>query len=279
MPESALTQTSSAVLPGNIERDSPVPYYFQLATLFEHEILSGRWPPGLRLPSEAEICNRYTISRTTVRQSLARLEQPGLIERVRGQGTYVGYPRARSWMLHSPLGLFEGEMHRLGRVTSVILRAEVGSLPSWATDALGLPPGSNGATLERLRFIEGNVVLYVINHLPLDFAEAAVSFDDPDDSLYRRLRERHGLEVASGTRNIEAIKAEDRLALLLEVSVGTPLAFIESLSWDHNLRPFDCYRAWLRTDRLKIELQIAASTPSVAAVGSRPGRMGRDRIA
>jgi GntR family transcriptional regulator len=248
-----------------IERDSPVPYYFQLATLFEHEILSARWPAGIRLASEPEMCRHYQLSRTTVRQALARLEQQGVLKRVRGQGTFVKRARPRSWMLQSPLGLFQGEMNRHGRVTSRILRAEVAELPNWATDALGLPPGSQGVVFERLRSVDGRVVLYVVNHLPADFADSVLSLDTPDGSLYQRLRERHGVEVASGVRNIEAVDAEERMAAMLEVSPGSPLALIESVSWDESLRPFDCYRAWVRTDRMKIELQIAASDSSPSA--------------
>lgn len=256
-------------LPGTIERDSPVPFYFQLATLFEHEILSGRWPPGARLASEPEICRHYQLSRTTVRQALARLEQQGALKRVRGQGTYIEHIRSRSWMLHSPLGLFQGELHRHGRVTSRILRAEVAPLPSWATDALGLPPGSTGVTLERLRSVDDLVVLYVVNHLPGEFAETVLTYTSPDDSLYQRLRERMGVEVVNGVRNIQAVDAEERMAALLEVPTGSPLALIESVSWDDSLRPFDCYRAWVRTDRMKIEIQISASGGGAPALNRK----------
>jgi hypothetical protein len=37
------------------------------------------------------------------------------------------------------------------------------------------------------------------------------------------------------------------------------VAFIESVAWDSDLRPFDCYRAWLRTDRMRIDVQVASS--------------------
>jgi GntR family transcriptional regulator len=265
----------AAALPGMIERDSPVPYYFQLATLFEHEILSGRWPAGTRLASEPEIGRHYQLSRTTVRQALARLEQQGALKRVRGQGTYVAHTRPRSWMLHSPLGLFQGEMHRHGQVTSRVLRAEVAALPSWSTDALGLPPGSSGVTLERLRAVDGLVVLYVVNHLPVEFADVVLGFQSPDDSLYQRLRDALGIEVVSGIRNIEAVDAEARMAALLEVPPGAPLALIESVSWDESLRPFDCYRAWVRTDRMKIEIQISASTGVPSPAEWRRSTVGR----
>jgi GntR family transcriptional regulator len=263
-------------LPGAIERDSPVPFYFQLATLFEHEIFSGRWPAGVRLPSEPDICRHYQLSRTTVRQALSRLEQQGAVKRVRGQGTYIEHARPRSWMLHSPLGLFQGEMHRHGLVTSSVLRADVSPLPSWATDALGLPPGSSGVTLERVRSVDGLLVIYVVNHLPADFADTVLSFETPDDSLYQRLREQMGVEVISGVRNIQAVDAEERMAALLDVPPGFPLALIESVSWDESLRPFDCYRAWVRTDRMKIEIQISATVGAHPAADRGSYLAGRD---
>jgi DNA-binding GntR family transcriptional regulator len=57
-----------------IDRNTPVPFYFQLAELLEDEIVSGRWQPGARVPSEGQLGDRYELSRTTIRQALARLE-------------------------------------------------------------------------------------------------------------------------------------------------------------------------------------------------------------
>ncbi|MCL5999198.1 MAG: substrate-binding domain-containing protein, partial [Chloroflexi bacterium] len=45
--------------------------------------------PGARLPTEAELCQRFHVSRSTIRQSLNRLEMAGLITRARGKGTFV----------------------------------------------------------------------------------------------------------------------------------------------------------------------------------------------
>jgi GntR family transcriptional regulator len=258
-------------LPANsIERESPIPFYFQLSELLEQEILSGRWGPGFRLPSEPDLCDHFGLSRTTIRQALARLEQEGLISRRKGQGTFVAESRPRSWLLQSSGGFFQEEVEREGRlVTSVVLRSLTrGPLPVWATAALGLG-GAEGATLERVRSVDGLVAMYNVNHLPPGIAELVLPLDDPDESLYRRLKERAGIEAAGGRRVLEAVRAEERLARLLEVSLGAPLVFIESVSWDRNLRPFDCYQTWLRTDRMKIDIQVASS-PAAASVFVEP---------
>ncbi len=241
-----------------IDRKSPMPFYFQLAELLQQEIASGRWEAGTRLPAEPDLCEHYGLSRTTIRQALARLEQRGLIERRRGQGTFVQRSEPGLWLLQSSEGFFQYEVDRAGRtVTSRILRAERGPLPAWACDALELPRGAAGATLERLRSLDGAVALYVINHLPDRLADAALAITNPDESLYRRLRERAGVVPHGGRRTLEAIAAEEWVAALLKVVPGAPVAFIESVGWDAEMRPFDCYRAWLPTDRTRIEIQVS----------------------
>src|SRR5262249_22556993 len=127
-------------LPGTINRESPIPFYFQLAELLEDEITSGRWDSGRRIPSEPDLCTHYGVSRTAVRQALSRLEQEGLVARAKGRGTFVLESQPRSWLIQTTEGFFQEEVLRTGhRVTSTVLRRERTPLPNWAADALGLP--------------------------------------------------------------------------------------------------------------------------------------------
>jgi GntR family transcriptional regulator len=266
---------SAELADAEINRASPIPFYFQLAELLEHEITSGRWEPGTRLPSEPELCDRYGLSRTTIRQALARLEQRGLIERLKGQGTFVQRAQPGFWLLQSSEGFFQDEVDRLGRtVTSQVLRTERGPLPAWACRALELPASAEGATLERLRSVDGLVALYVVNHLPGRLSEAALAIGNPNESLYRRLRERAGIVAHGGRRTLEAVGAEPWLAELLELKTGAPVAFIESVAWDAEMRPFDCYRAWLRTDRTRIDIHAAGPAAAAAFPLAAPDEDG-----
>ncbi len=249
-----------------IDRSLPVPFYFQIADLLEREIVTGRWEPGLRLPSELDICSHFGVSRTTLRQALSRLEQEGLVSRHKGRGTFVETSRPHSWLLQSSGGFFEDEVERMGRrVTSRVRRVEPGPLPAWACDALALPTGSVGLTIERVRSIDGLVAMYVINHLPEQYADAVLSLGE-DESLYRRLRERYGLIAAGGRRVVESLPSEELLAKLLDVPLRTPLLFVESVTWNGTGSPFDCYQTWLRTDRMKVEIDVVRAGPPLAAL-------------
>jgi GntR family transcriptional regulator len=245
-----------------IDRRSPMPLYFQLARLLTGEINYGRWRAGDRLPSEAQICDTYRVSRATVRQALLRLENEGLIQRLKGRGTFIADARHRSWLVQSSEGFFHDEVGRVGLdVTSRVLRAELAPLPRWASQALMLDDDSEGAVLERLRFINGQVALHVTDYLLPRYEHAAVSLRDRDGSLYDRLREEAGVWVHGGRRIIEATCAGAGVAKLLEVGPRTPLLLIESVSWNARLEPFHCYQSWLRTDRLMIEIEVARSRP------------------
>lgn len=67
----------------------PTPLYYQLKTILKSKILSNELKGNKRLPSEAELCTEYNVSRATVRQALSELMKDGLIYRDRGRGTFV----------------------------------------------------------------------------------------------------------------------------------------------------------------------------------------------
>lgn len=246
-----------APLPGaRIDRASPVPFYFQLRKAFGEEIASGRWQPGDRLPSEPDICKHFDVSRTTVRQALSELEDEGMIRKDKGRGTFVAAPRTSTWLLQSSHGFFDEAKGDGHQVVSRVTRAEVTPLPGWAGDALELPEGELGVVLERLRWVDGRVVMFVETYLPSRFADVLLRADLERGSLYGTLEAQLGCRVASGQRVVEATTAEDELATLLEVAPGSPLLYVESVSYNEQREPFECYRAWHRADRTKIQVQV-----------------------
>jgi GntR family transcriptional regulator len=243
-----------------------VPYWFQLASVLEQAIVSGRWRPGERLASESELCDHFGISRTTVRQALARLEQEGMVIRRKGLGTFVSSTTPRMWLVQSQEGFFHDEVLRLGRaVASQILRREVTELPGWATASLALPAGTRGIVMERLRSVDGNLALVVTDCLPERLAGTVLGMDG-SDSLYQRLKVEHQLEVAGGRRFLEAVIAGEKLGRMLEIEPSDPLVFIESVAWDAEMQPFHAYRTWVRTDRMRVEVQVSTAVGALESV-------------
>lgn len=80
----------------SLDRSSAVPYYVQLKQVLQSEIQNGVYAPGELIPTEAELCRRYGISRHTVRQALSELVKEGVVYRVPGKGTFVARRRPRA---------------------------------------------------------------------------------------------------------------------------------------------------------------------------------------
>src|SRR5919197_6215886 len=75
--------------PAALDPGKPIPLYFQLKTLLLEAIISGRFGPSDRLPTEHELCAQLGISRTPVNRALSELAEEGVIVRWRRRGTFV----------------------------------------------------------------------------------------------------------------------------------------------------------------------------------------------
>ena len=60
-----------------------------IATEIEGAIFSKKFPPGSKLPSEAEFCKLFGVGRTSVREALRSLVAQGLLETKQGKGVFV----------------------------------------------------------------------------------------------------------------------------------------------------------------------------------------------
>ena len=89
----------------------PLPKHYQLTELLRQQILSGELKAGDRFPTEDSLCQRYRLSRGTVRRAINTLAQEGFLRREQGRGTFVirSQPQPTFFTLTS----FDEDMHQL----------------------------------------------------------------------------------------------------------------------------------------------------------------------
>jgi GntR family transcriptional regulator len=125
--------------------------------------------PGDRLPSEAELCARFDVSRMTARQAVQLVAAEGRIERRRGAGTFVrSRPVPRD--LGSPLS-FSGSMRARGMTASsqTLRRGEVTPNEDECRE-LGLDTDDPAYELERVRLADGTPMAIERAVMPMDLA-------------------------------------------------------------------------------------------------------------
>lgn len=76
-----------------------VPKYQQIFEKLSREVLSGRYQPGQKFPSEAALVQQFQTSRITIGRAVRELAARGLVERIAGSGTYVRTQTAGNGLL------------------------------------------------------------------------------------------------------------------------------------------------------------------------------------
>jgi len=246
-----------------IDRASPMPFYYQLKQILLVDLRERQLSPGARLPGDHELCDTYGVSRTVVRQALAELETEGVIQRVKGRGTFVAPQRTREHLVQTLTGLYEDVASRGGHLRSEVRRLEVVPADEQIAAELQLAPGAPVVVVERLRFVDEEPWVLVTAYLPYDVAPGLLQDDLREQSLYAVLEHRYGVHLTHGRRGVEAAVANAELARSLGIGVGAAVLVLRSTSYASE-RPVEVFVAYHRGDRSVFEVALERTKPADA---------------
>jgi GntR family transcriptional regulator len=246
-----------------------IPNYYRLESHLRESIRSGALKPGDSVPPESQLCQQFAVSRTTVRQALARLVFEGLIERHRGRGSFVAEPRLE----HSkPLLSFEEEMRARGATTSIkLLDMRTEGAEGKVAERLGLTEGTPVVVLERLRFVNGQVVGYEIRYLPKSIGEALTPDEIHHQPLVPALRRILGKPRTCLSLHVTARTARRKEAGVLKAKPGAAVLVREHTWYYEPEGPMQYGRSVFRGDRYQMSVDFTA-TPNDQPEDGRSGR-------
>ena len=239
-----------------IDRSSPVPFYYQLKQLLVADLESRALSPGDRLPGDHELCDTYGVSRTVVRQALSELETEGIIERLKGRGTFVAPPKTTEGLVQTLTGLYEDVAARGAQLRSDVRRLEVVPADQGVADNLQIGLGSPTILLERLRYVDGEPWVYTKTQIPYDLAPGLLEEDFSDKSLYALLEGKYGITLSHGRRSVEASAASVSLAHSLNIDAGDPVLVLRSVIYGTAGQPIEVFVAYHRGDRSRFEVDL-----------------------
>lgn len=203
----------------SVDRNSPVPLYFQIAQQLEQAIDSGVLEPGSRLDNEIELSEQYAVSRPTLRRAIEHLTDQGLLVRRRGVGTVVVPRRVKRPVALSSLYDDLSAAHREPATEVLDLRAESAEASVAAT--LGVPEGSPVTVIDRVRYADGAPLAVMHNELPGEIVKLTADMLE-GGGLYELLRAK-GIQLGVANQTIGARTATTREAQLLNAVPGSPV--------------------------------------------------------
>jgi GntR family transcriptional regulator len=239
-----------------IDRSSPVPYYYQLRQILEAEIASGHIGAGDRLPSEAELCDRYGVSRTVVRQTLSDLENESLIVRFKGRGSFVAGPKTSEHLVQSLTSLHEDVQARGQELETNVLRLETEPVSPYVADILKLAPGTEIVLLERLRIVDGVPWQLTTAYLPYALCAAVLELDMSQRALYEVLEQDLGFELHRGRRSVEAGLADKIVGQHLAIRENDPILVLRGSTYLVDGRPIEHFIGIHRGDRSRFDVEL-----------------------
>ncbi len=205
-----------------------LPRYAAIRRDLERAILSGRWPPGHKVPSEHELVARYGCARMTVNKALSELAAAGLIVRHRRAGSFVATPTTEESILE--IHDLEAEAKRDGKAYRFELTARaVRKATAADAERLDIAKGAPILALASIHHVAGAPFAAEDRLINLATVPAAHDADfsrkPPGSWLLAQMpwsRARH---------RISAVNVDARTARGLKIARGTACLMVERETW------------------------------------------------
>jgi len=237
----------------HINKNSPLPIYYQIEAALKQQIENGVLQPGDLIPSEREFAEAHQISRMTVRQAISNLVNAGYLIRQKGRGTFVA--NKKIVMQLSGLTSFSEEMEHLGlEPTSALLSYQIIDASMTIANKLRIREGASVYELKRLRIADEQALALETVYIPEQLLPG-LDQDVATASLYA-FAEASGLNLGRASQTFESRLATKEEAGHLGLSTASPVLSVEQLTYLATEQPFEYVISAYRGDRYTFTVEM-----------------------
>lgn len=213
-----------------IDKDTPIPLYYQIKKIILEEIEKGAVKPGEAIPTEMEFCELYGISRTTIRQAVSELVAEGRLYRKKSKGTFVAppkIPQVQTDLSHMYTSYMQ-DVQNLSMIPAMkVISVEVVPADERVSAGLLIQEGEKVICVKRKQMADNLMTSYIESYLVYPLCDQALEQDKFDRfSMYQILSEKEETTIGQVVRRISAYSADGTDAKLLEVKKGTAISLV-----------------------------------------------------
>jgi GntR family transcriptional regulator len=198
------------------------PLYLQVARALKDEIVGGVYPVGSHLPTEDQLCERFSVSRYTVREALRRLREDDLVASRQGAGTVVVSRRSPDSYVHDVMSINDLVSWSVGR-RFAIESMEMVELDDKLAARTGLARGEEWLAVRGLGYEDGVdvAVCWADYYIHRDFAAVGRLLERHTGPIFPLIEDLFGQRVVEVHQEIGATLIGAPLAGRLAVKPGS----------------------------------------------------------
>jgi len=237
-----------------LDEKSFVPLYYQLTEELRENIENGEWPPNSLIPSETELCEKYKVSRGTVRQALSQLVQEGLLYRKQGKGTFVAEPKITQQL--NRFYSFAQDMREKGlRPSSLLLQKEKILPDSYIKNILGLKEEEMVYKIMRLRLADEEPLILETSYLVEELFPDLDKEDVEKVPLYDIILKKYRIKITRAKETFEPVLIDEFEAKKLKIPVGSPALLVKRITYTAGI-PFEFRKSVVRGDKCSYSVEL-----------------------
>ncbi|WP_261883325.1 UTRA domain-containing protein [Vibrio pelagius] len=236
-------------MPGNSHSETQLG---KIKNSIREQIQSGIYKEGQKIPSERELSELFATTRITLKDALISLETEGLIYREDRRGWFVSPERIRyNPLSRSHFHQMIRDQNRIAETRLINTRSEMAA--GEYAKALKVESITPVHVIERLRYIDGRVVLFVENVLKASLFPEILSHD-LKMSLTDIYKKNYGYETQRSRFDVIPTSAPAHVAKALNLSEGQPVLKICRVNYKQDGELMDCEFEYWRPDSVMIHI-------------------------
>jgi GntR family transcriptional regulator len=239
-----------------LDVDTTLPRFQQVRLILRDRIRGGYYENGMPLPGERQLAEEFGVARVTVRSALVRLQEEGLIARLRGKGTVPTLRHASPAQAGARGGLLDNIVSMSMRTRVSVLDWRLMPAPPAVSAALKLPAGAQTLKVVRVRKFNAHPIAYTEVYLPADLA-GAIDRQTLQDTPMLVALERQGIQVVSAEQTLGAAVADLKVARILRISPGVPLLRVTRVATDGTGRPVQFLVGLYHPERYTYQMRLS----------------------
>lgn len=242
---------------GALDPDS-IPLYERVAGQLWDDLRASGARSGDRLPSERVLAERYHVSRVTLRSTLTLLAERGAVQAAPSRGWFVAGDVTTATATSHVEGFADyARKHRIP-ISTTVLRSLTRPATVREAQQLRIAPGEELFEIQRLRSLNGMVVVLEHNRLPLALCPTLAETDFTQASLYATLLAADPPQIprrAEYTVEARPPNRQERRFLELE-GTSVPILMARQLTYSQHSRPLELTHQAYRGDRYQFRGSI-----------------------